>query len=166
MRRDAELSECGLFRWKLSRTWDGSLPVLLFIMLNPSTADAMIDDSTIKKCIGFAIRGGYGGIVVVNLFAYRTAKPAILKRDGWQQGNGNALIVRAEALRASRVCVAWGANARRRPEAAEIIKLLNDAHVPLFALRVLSDGVPEHPLMLPYSCKLSPFNDIAKGYVS
>lgn len=161
MVRDARLSECGTFRWWLSRTWDASLPVLLFVMLNPSKADASVDDPTVRKCIGFAQRNGYGSIVVVNLFAYRATDPADLKAGGWQQGEDNAVLVcdmaRQYVHDGGRVVVAWGANARGRPEARSMLSSLRGYGVPLYALRVLGDGTPAHPLMLPYSCELVPF---------
>ena len=71
----ADFSECGRYRYKLWRTWDDIRPVVMFIMLNPSTADATADDPTIRRCIGFARAWGYGGVRVGNLFAWRTPYP-------------------------------------------------------------------------------------------
>ena len=71
----ADFSECGRYRYKLWRTWDDVRPVVMFIMLNPSTADATADDPTIRRCIGFAHDWGYGGVRVGNLFAWRTPYP-------------------------------------------------------------------------------------------
>ena len=65
--RSAVLSDCGNYRYQLHRTWDESLPKCMFMMLNPSTADADIDDNTIRRCIGFAKLWGYGGLMVGNL---------------------------------------------------------------------------------------------------
>ena len=78
----AVLSECGLYRYRLDRRWaDG--PTCGFIMLNPSTADAEVDDPTIRRCIGFAKREACGALIVVNIYPLRATKPA----DLWAKGN-------------------------------------------------------------------------------
>jgi hypothetical protein len=76
----ATISACGQYRYDLWREWNVSQPKLAFVMLNPSTADALRNDQTIEACIRFAKRDGYGGIVVRNLFAYRTPKPSVLAK--------------------------------------------------------------------------------------
>lgn len=78
---DACISPCERYRYWLTRRWDLSLPVVTFLMLNPSTADARKDDATIRKCIGFAKAWGYGGIIVINLFALRSRNPEDLFTD-------------------------------------------------------------------------------------
>jgi hypothetical protein len=65
----AVLSDCGQYRYRLWRVWDDCLPLMVFVMQNPSTATADADDPTIRKCIGFAKRHGYGGVSVRNVFA-------------------------------------------------------------------------------------------------
>ncbi|TMF61888.1 MAG: DUF1643 domain-containing protein, partial [Chloroflexi bacterium] len=69
--RGATFSADRRYRYRLWRRWDGARPVVAFVMLNPSTADARRDDPTIRRCIGFAKSWGFGGVEVVNLFAYR-----------------------------------------------------------------------------------------------
>jgi hypothetical protein len=76
----AELSACRTYRYRLWRQWDADLAPVVWVMLNPSTADESADDPTIRKCIGFAQRWGYGGIEVVNLYAYRSPDPRQLKK--------------------------------------------------------------------------------------
>lgn len=74
--QSATISECGRYRYRLTRRFaDG--PCATFVMLNPSTADETIDDPTIRRCRNFAIREGCGGLVVVNLFAYRATDPRL-----------------------------------------------------------------------------------------
>lgn len=75
MIKNAEISKCGKYRYLLERTWDESKEKVLFIMLNPSTADANNDDPTIRRCISFAKSWGYGGLMVGNLFALRATNP-------------------------------------------------------------------------------------------
>lgn len=74
----AVVSGDGRYRYALTRTWRPDAPLLTFVMLNPSTADAYADDPTIRRCIGFARREGAAGIRVANLFAYRATSPAAL----------------------------------------------------------------------------------------
>jgi len=113
MKRSAEISDCGQFRWWLQRRWaDG--PLVCFVMLNPSTADAEQDDPTIRRCIAFARSWGFGALSVRNLFPFRATKPADLKRavrsidvTGGQRGLGELAV----AATADLVIAAWGANA-------------------------------------------------------
>jgi hypothetical protein len=148
MIKSAALSPCGLFRFALTRQWDARLPRLLFIMLNPSTADADVDDRTVEKCIRFAKRLGFGSIEIVNLYAYRTKNPIVLKQAGFPVGDGNDDHIREAVARASKVICAWGANARSTQRAADVLALIDQWCTPL-ALRLLTDGTPEHPLYLP-----------------
>lgn len=76
--RWADLSDCGRYRYNLGRRWADDGPVMALIMFNPSTADADVDDATIRKCVKFAKREGASGLVVRNLFAFRTPKPKVL----------------------------------------------------------------------------------------
>lgn len=78
MRSDAVISDDGLYRYLLERHWDDTTSSCTFVMLNPSTADALVDDPTIRRCVGFAKSFGCGSLRVVNLYAYRATKPAEL----------------------------------------------------------------------------------------
>lgn len=157
--RDAAMSECGRFRYRLSRRWaDG--PELLFVMLNPSTADAEVDDATIRRCAGFAHAAGFGGLQVVNLFAYRATKPADLARVGWPVGDDNDSHIAAAACAAGAVCVAWGAiqpRSRAEHRVQEVMpRILRAGHQPQ-CLRITRSGHPQHPLYLPSACTLTPY---------
>ena len=130
-------------------------------MLNPSTADSISDDPTIRKCIGFAERLGFGGIEVFNLFAFRATNPKDLRAQGYLVGEDNDKIIinRLQELGMDDdgyVVCAWGANARNLSRPPYLTSLLSLAGIRLRALRLLADGTPEHPLMLPYSCKPVP----------
>jgi len=155
MHRDAFISECGLFRYWLERRW-GNGPLLVFVMLNPSTADALADDATIRKCIRFAVILGFDGILVVNLFAFRATKPADLRRAGYPVGDLNDTTIRTQVAGAvlfgAKVICAWGANARNHQRADQVLVLLRECGATPMALRRLADGTPEHPLYIPYSC--------------
>ncbi len=79
MKYYAKIDETGKYRYLLGREWDADKGKMLFVMLNPSTADAEKDDNTISRCINWSKALSFGGIEVVNLFAYRTAYPKEFK---------------------------------------------------------------------------------------
>lgn len=149
----AEVSPDGQYRYRLLRVWDESRPLLTWVMLNPSTADADDDDPTIRRCVGYAQREGYGGIKVVNLFAYRATKPRDMLTAPDPVGDGGdaalALTLRASSFSRLPVIVAWGANApawrveQFREMAAGLRPLPN-----LLCLGVTRCGQPRHPLMV------------------
>lgn len=78
MEKGATISDCGTYRFRLWRIWDKTKPLCMFVMHNPSTADGMEDDPTIRRCIGFAKAWGYGGLYVGNLSPYRTTNPKVM----------------------------------------------------------------------------------------
>lgn len=152
MERGAVLSKCGLYRYRLWRTWDADLAPLIFVMLNPSTADAEQDDATIRKCIGFAARNGFGGIVAVNLFAYRATEPSDLKAAGYLIGPENDdHIAEVVATPGATIICAWGSNARGMQRVHDVLAIIALwAGKPPMALKLSADGVPWHPLMPSY----------------
>lgn len=159
MNKHAVISDCGKFRYRLYRKWDCGSP-LLFVMLNPSTAEADVDDPTIRRCIRFAQAHAYGGVEVVNLFAYRATDPKDLRRAGYPVGPENDQHI-AEAVRDSAaVCVAWGASAAGLERPGIVLQQLRALGVNrrLFCLRITRGGYPQHPLMLPSSCSLMPYS--------
>lgn len=155
MRTGATISDCGRFRYRLWRKWGESAP-LLFIMLNPSTADADKDDTTIRRCVGFARSHGFGELEVVNLFAYRTTDPKELRRAGYPVGPENDDHIAAAVGGSAVVCVAWGANVHGLARPAEVLELLRRLGVSPHCLRTTRGGYPQHPLMLSSSCMLQP----------
>lgn len=153
----AVLSNCGTFRYRLWRIWRPEWPRLLWIMLNPSTADAANDDPTIRKCAAFARGWNYGGIEVANLYAFRTPSPQALKASGYRVGPDNLEVLRT-MLRAlpsdTRVVAAWGAHAQ--PSMQEWLRVeALQAGVPLYFLKQNKDGSPGHPLYLPLASELT-----------
>jgi hypothetical protein len=164
MIRAAVISPCGLFRYSLTRSWDAKRPRLLFVMLNPSTADALLDDRTVTKCVAFATRLGYGSIEIVNLWAFRTKNPVVLKAADYPVGAENDAHIAAACARADLVICAWGQNARRNgrnlPRVAQVLGLIRtwSASGPM-ALRLSEDGTPWHPLYLPGDLTPVPLED-------
>jgi len=159
MKQSATFTPCGQFRQQLLRVWDDTKPVLPFCLLNPSVAGKKLPDGTEKedptsrKCIGFAQRLGYGGMVICNLYDYCATKPPELKRALYPRSPGaDDWILQACAMGDGTVICGWGANARGLAMPGVVTWLLRAKGFKLKALRLLADGIPEHPLMLPYSC--------------
>ena len=150
IQKAASISECGRYRYGLHRWWDrdAQAPRLIFVMLNPSTADADVDDPTIRRCMGFARTLGYAGIGVFNLYAYRATKPADLwKADEPTGGERNDDLLREVGRMAKyqTVIAAWGANAKA-DRVAQVLSFRGWEHVQ--ALGLTKDGAPRHPLYL------------------
>lgn len=146
----ALISDCGLYRYTLSRQWDGDMPSLPIIMLNPSTADADNDDPTIKRCISFGKREGFGGIRVFNLFAYRATSPADMKAMSDPIGPMNAeylwLVLRQSGLEGTPVLCAWGTHGAHRRQDRAVRVMAQKAGARLVCLGMTKDGHPKHPL--------------------
>lgn len=155
----ATISPCGMYRYNLSRVWDAEGRAVVFVMLNPSTADGTQDDPTIRRCVGFAKAWGYGGLVVVNLFALRATDPAELHRAVDPIGPQNDEHISAACFQRAAVC-AWGvsvAKAKRpvlRERAGVVRNLLRapELSVSLNYLKLTDDGHPMHPLYLRADC--------------
>lgn len=151
MRKSASLSECGTYRWLLTRRWDDTLPILVVCMLNPSTADAERDDPTVLALIHFAKLWGYGGITIVNLYAFRSPSPAVMKASSQRHSARNTKLlehfVPAEALQAGRVLVAWGNDGDFEGWASWFANRMAEVHgLDLICLGRTSSGAPKHPM--------------------
>ena len=159
----AEISPDGFYRYKLWRTWvkNGS-PVntrrVLWVMLNPSTADEQTDDATIRRCRGFSRNWGYGGLMVMNLFAYRATNPKVLKVVEDPVGRSNMALFDAELEQKDRLIVAaWGdafATTPREyhPYITAMVQGLREHGAK--CLGHTKSGNPRHPVRLPYATEL------------
>ena len=145
----AEFSSCGRYRYTLWRTWDAGAPPVMFVMLNPSTADAAQNDPTIRRCIGFARDWGYGGVRVGNLFAWRTPYPRALRSAPEPVGRDNDGALRELADGAALVIAAWGVHGAWRGRAQAFRQAFPR---PLHALCITKSGEPAHPLRLRRAC--------------
>jgi hypothetical protein len=154
---DALLSPCAKYRYWLTRTWDDATEPVVFVMLNPSTADAFADDRTIHRCIGFAKVWGHGGIVVVNLFAWRSTDPQGLLLAADPVGERNDAEIEAACL-SRRVIVAWGGNAAAYPSRAnKVLKSIRRTAQRVECLGKTKDGYPLHPSRLRAGASAEPF---------
>lgn len=159
MESDAIISGCGQYRHSLTRKW-GPGPTCVFIMLNPSTADAVEDDPTIRRCIGFAQREGCGSLEVVNLFGFRATSPADLKRAADPVGRWNdQYLYAAVKFATGPVIAAWGAHGAWMDQSRKVRQMLRTK--PLKCLGLTKAGEPKHPLYLPGDAPLINFNHCA-----
>lgn len=142
-RAGAVLSEDGRYRYELWRTWDFG-ECVTFVMLNPSTADAFVDDPTIRRCVGFAKLWGFAAVRVLNLFAWRATDPAELLTIDDPIGVDNDAHLRRRAWSStSPMVAAWGAHPLARERARQVDQAM---YVRWSCLGTTVDGSPRHPL--------------------
>lgn len=145
----ATLSLCGTYRYALTRSWSSEgAGHVLWIMLNPSTADADVDDPTIRRCQTFAYRWGYDGITVVNLFALRSKDPRALLNHPDPVGPANDVNIAslAKAAGTGLLVAAWGADGRLHGRSGRVRQTLAATGRPLHTLGLTKFGHPRHPL--------------------
>ncbi len=159
----ATFSECGQYRYALWRVWDKEFPTVMFIGLNPSTADADDDDPTIRRCVRFAKRWGCGRLTMGNLFAFRATDPRELgygrRGEGLRLGdivgplnNGALRVMIGEALH---IVAAWGTRGALRSRDREVRAFLPPGHT--WTLGLTKGGHPKHPLYVPAVTPRQPF---------
>jgi hypothetical protein len=146
----ARFSPCGTYRYELWRTWDAGQPPLCWLMLNPSTADAVDNDPTVERCERRARAWGHGGIIVVNLFAIRATDPRVMLKAADPVGPENDAAILTAAGRSGMVIAAWGSHGGHRGRSGQVRKLFGDIGLPLYCLKVGKTGEPQHPLYLSY----------------
>jgi hypothetical protein len=145
----AVISDNGLHRYLLTRELGGT-STCTWIMLNPSTADADVDDPTIRRCVAFTKAWGYGRLEVVNLFAYRATNPKELAEAASAGinavGEDNDEHIIGSALAADRVVAAWGAHPYAATRGARVRWLLSGVRDRTCCLGRTKTGYPRHPL--------------------
>lgn len=152
----AEFSDDEVYRYTLTRQWSDG-PCVAFLMFNPSTATATTEDPTIRKCIGFARRWGYGKLVVLNLYAIRSTDPKAVKRMELSAvGPLNDFWIVKTINNVREIIYAWGC-AQHAPdienrmlEVTKYIRTVTGDQFPINCLGYRQDGHPRHPLMLKY----------------
>jgi hypothetical protein len=144
------------YRYRLVRTWDDAKPHVMFVMMNPSTADPLVDDPTVAKCGRFARAWGYGGIFVGNTFAYRATDQKRLMQVADPVGPDNDRHLIEMARAAAVVVFTYGKpkHPSLRARGPALAKLLMEkAGVRPHTLRLSIDGTPWHPLYLKETLK-------------
>ena len=158
LHKTAVISRCEKYRYKLTRTWDEDKGKVLFIMLNPSTANHIENDLTTIRCINFAEKWGYGGIMIGNIYPFRAKRPKDLRKwlrqdrdSNYKTGLGitfardeNKNHVKEMAEQADIIVCAWGCNYKEGiPDWVSDI----DSKMGLHYLELCDDGfTPKHPL--------------------
>ena len=133
---------------------------LVFVMLNPSTADAVNDDATIRRCVGFGRQWGYRELTVVNLFALRATKPADLRRHGAEaigEHNDDVLRWMRQHPATLMVVAAWGNQGTHLGRDAAAMAII----APTKALGVTKQGCPKHPLYVRSSAQPLPYRRLS-----
>jgi hypothetical protein len=161
MKREAEISDCGLYRYALRREWDTRRPPVCFGMLNPSTADAMSDDPTIRRCLSRAAALGFGSLTVWNLFALRATDPRKLKKASDPIGPANDQWIAKEletcVAKKGTVIVAWGINGAHLDRNIAVAAIAKSMRIDLYCLGLTTSGHPRHPLYVSSDQRLVPF---------
>lgn len=142
--KSAVLSPCRKYRYSLFRWWDKSKPYVMFIGLNPSTADETKDDATIRRCIQFAKDWGFGGLCMANLFAFRATVRADMKKYSYPTGFQNDEWLLILAKDAALIVAAWGTDGNHLGRE----KRVKDMMPPMKCLGKTLGGHPKHPLYL------------------
>lgn len=165
--RDVLLSPDGAYRYILTRRWgDASRPadlkILGWVGLNPSTADAVKDDATIRRCVGFAKRWGYDAIAMLNLFAYRATSPVVMRRVVDPIGPLNDIVLETMAGHCDKLVLCWGAHGTHRNRSDVVVGNLRRLHQrDLMMFGLTKSGEPLHPVRLPNDRELIPYIDEA-----
>ena len=149
MKGGAEIDNSARYRYSLWRIWNREWPGVLFVMLNPSTANALEDDPTIRRCIGFAINWGFGSLEVVNLFAWRSSNPRSLIQVADPVGPKNDEYIDMACDRNRQRVAAWGAASRLLGRAETVLEMIR-RYGDVWCLGKTCSGQPRHPLFVKY----------------
>jgi hypothetical protein len=147
--RGARLDRSGRYRYRLWRIWAPEHARVAFVGLNPSTADATVDDPTLRRCMGFARAWGFGGLELVNLYGFRATRPRDLWAASERVGPQNARHHRAVFRACREVVVCWGRHGDKEGQGSALLSwLYRKGHTPM-CLGLNADGTPKHPLYIP-----------------
>ncbi len=153
MKNDAVFSKCKKYRYALWRIWDSTRPYAMFIGLNPTAADAVSNNPTTNRCIGFAKSWGYGGLCLTNLFAYLSAQPTGLRAAKDPIGPDNDQWLAKMAKDAGIIIAAWGNDGSLFKRSQMVATSISNLH----CLKINKSGEPAHPLYQPGSAGPIPF---------
>lgn len=152
MKKDAIFSKCRKYRYVLRRIWDESKPYAMFICLNPSTADETKDDPTVRRCINYSKDWGYGGFVMMNLFAFRATDPKVMKAYPLSIGPNNTYWIEEMAKDAGIIIAAWGVHGAFKARSTAVLTL-PALKGKIHYLELTKSNQPKHPLYLKKNLK-------------
>ena len=150
----AKFSKCGKHRLMLYRRWHYDKPMVAFIGLNPSTANTLTDDPTIRRVKKMAFSWGYGGVYMLNLFTFISTNPNLLNIAEGNSPDSNRILQTVASL-SDKIIFAWG-NFNVHGRDLEVINMFPNA----YALHINRNGSPKHPLYVPGNVVPIPFNQI------
>lgn len=150
-------SECGCFRYALTRVWASDGPRGLFVMLNPSTATEVQNDPTVERCERRARALGFGAFRVANIFAFRATDPRVMRAAPDPIGPANDASLAESAVWADCILCAWGTHGTHLDRGRQVEALLRATGKPLFHLGLTQAGHPAHPLYIAYSRQPAPW---------
>lgn len=145
MKREAIFSKDRKYRYSIERVWDSTRKSVVFICLNPSTADEYEEDQTLTRCINFSRDWGYGSVEVVNLFAFKATDPTDLKSSLHPVGTENDRYIEEAVEGADLVVAAWGEHGKYRRRNREVLYLIRKLDKEIYCLEVLKCKEPKHP---------------------
>lgn len=149
------------YRYELSRIWEPEGRRLAWVLLNPSTADALTVDPTLRRVLGYTRDWGFGGAVIVNLFAFRATDPGDLIEVADPIGSNNDVAIEKAVESADGVIVGWGNHGIIRNWARSVLSFLAGGGRAPLALGVTKSGQPLHPLYVPGSRRARPWAEFA-----
>jgi hypothetical protein len=153
--KDAVFSPDRKHRYALIRVWNNELPRIMFIGLNPSTANEKENDPTIRRVINFAKGWGFGGVYMCNLFSFVTPYPSELKKA--KDNLENDFHLRYYTSISKEVLCAWGAFPEIGERSSQVYKMLKNYSAEFSALQINKNGSPKHPLYVKADIKRVPF---------
>lgn len=154
----AVFSHCRSYRYRLWRHYDDG-PSIVWVLLNPSTADETVNDPTVERCCRRSIAMGHPHVEVVNLFAYRSTDPAGLRHVDDPVGPANDAAILDAVAGAGLVVCGWGNHGARMGRGAHVLSLLREAGVRAHALCMTGAGQPGHPLYVGYDVAPTPLDE-------
>ncbi len=147
IKSDAIFSEDNIHRYALIHEWELDRPSLMIISLNPSAEDGELNNPTIRRCIGFAKRWGFGRLFITNLFSFKTSSPKDLFNSENPIGNKNDYWLKKLSKKVDKVVLAYGNHGKFKNRHEEILKIIHDP----YCIKKSKTGMPMHPLYLKYT---------------
>ena len=147
----AVFSDCERYRYLLTRVWEPEGKRVLFIMLNPSTADEIKNDPTVERCERRARTLGFGAFRVCNIFGFRATDPKVMRAQTDPVGPQNDQSIMESCDWADQVICAWGTHGAHRARGKHVIELVREKQISPYHLGLSKEGHPKHPLYIAYA---------------
>jgi hypothetical protein len=142
------------YRYVLSREIGDDDRSIAWIMLNPSTADAFVNDPTVERCQRRSVALGFGRMTILNLFAYRATRPEKMKEHVDPVGPRNDTVIKEEVRHAEMVVFAWGSHGTFLRRSSAVWRMLDEIAISPWVLGFTKTFQPLHPLYVPYATPL------------